>query len=463
MKYLSIIISIIVITLPLLLLGKISLIAIFSFYLIALIVNFMLWMLISSKKIGISFVIILIFSLLFFYIAPILQLVEDNQFLINTLRLDVFQIFLVNGMIFIFLFFYNLFYLAKDERKIKTYMYVSKDSTSTIFNVLFFCSILISGWAISDISLSMLITIDVPEEEDLIKNLFKQKIIFLIPFVTLSIYLSDNLKSRSLMIVFALLLMVFITKNPIFDRRNSLGPIYLSLISIAFPYLVSNVKNFFIFIFSILVIAFPASSVLTHHDPSNWWDVLSSNLIFEEITGHFTDMHYDAWANFVGAVDYVEKKNIHYGSQTLGSLMFYVPRSIWPEKPISSGQLLGEYLSRYYQLWFENISFPFPAEGYIDFGLPGVILFAILLAWYSRRIDILSKINDNALTRISSIYFSIFLVFILRGSLLPGVAYGVGAYIAIKIVPFILSKLLPSKSYLKKIRLFAKSRNLSNL
>jgi hypothetical protein len=463
MKYLSILISIIIVTLPLLIVGKIALIGIFSFYLIAWGIIFMLWMLISSKKVGISFVITLIFFLLFFYIAPILQLSKDNNFLVNTIRVDIFQIFIVNGMTFIFLLFYNLFYFLNGRHKIKTFIYVRKDSIPTIYFALVFCSFLISGWAISEINLSMLININMPEDEDLIMNLFKQKIIFLIPFLTLSIYLSDNLKNRSFIIVAILLLMVFLTKNPIFDRRNSLGPIYLTLICIAYPFLVSSSKNFFIFIFGILVIAFPSSSVFTHYDPSNWWEVLSSNLIFEEITGHFTDIHYDAWANFVGAVDYVEKKNFHYGLQTIGSLLFFVPRSFWAEKPISSGQLLGEYLSRNYQLWFENISFPFPAEGYIDFGLPGVILFAIALAWYSRRIDVLANINDNAIIKISSIYFSIFLLFILRGSLLPATAYGIGAYLAITVVPFIFSKLWPRQFNFKKIRLFVKSRSPNNL
>ena len=166
--------------------------------------------------------------------------------------------------------------------------------------------------------------------------------------------------------------MVFLTKNPFFDRRNSLGPIYLTIACIAFPYIISNTKNFFIFLFTILIIAFPASSIFTHHDPSNWGDVLTSNLLFEEISGHFVNMHYDAWANFVGTVDYVEKMGYQFGGQALGSLLFYVPRSLWLEKPISSGQTLGEYLSQYYQLWFENISCPFPAEGYLQCYLPGI-------------------------------------------------------------------------------------------
>ncbi len=457
MLYTSAIISVIIIFLPLLIVGNFALIGIFSFYVLASILIFMLWRLIFFKRVGISFIIIFIFFLLFFYIAPILQLYKDSEFLVNTVRVEELQILVVNGMNFIFLFFYNLFYFRKNYEK-KALLALGNGATQAIFPAFFIFSIIISAWAISEVDLVRLIIIDVPEDNDLIMSLIKNKLIFLLPFFTFALYLNNNLRNRSFVIAMCLLLLVILTKNPLFDRRNSLGPVYLTLICIAFPYFIATTRNFFIFIFTILVVAFPASSIFTHRDPFTWVEVLSTELIFEEIIGHFTDMHYDAWSNFVGAVDYVEKTGHNYGLQMLGSLLFYVPRSFWPEKPISSGQLLGEYLSRNYQLWFENISFPFPAEGYIDFGLLGVILFAIGLAWYSRRLDFFVSKRGDTINQISSIYFSIFLLFVLRGSLLPAVAYGVSAYLAINVLPFILSFLLPRKRDIaKNIRVLAKN------
>jgi hypothetical protein len=444
MIYISLPISVIIILFPLLITGKATWVIVISFYLVAPPIIFMLWKLIYSKIAGISFATTFLFFLLFFYIAPILQLEGNTDFLINTLPVQERQIFFVNGMISIFLFFYAIFYFRRSNDNVVNHVGIREDRLKIILPILGVFSFAVSIWALSEINLLQLIITEPDDDQDLITALIKHKVIFLIPFLTLAIYLRINLGGRNFTIIIILLVMVFLTKNPFFDRRNSLGPIYLTLVCIAFPYITSNAKNFFIFLFTILVIAFPASSIFTHHDPSNWGDILTSNLLFEEISGHFVNMHYDAWANFVGTVDYVEKTGYKVGVQALGSLLFYVPRAVWLGKPISSGQTLGEYLSQYYQLWFQNISCPFPAEGYIDFGPLGVIIFAIALAWYTRRLDMLVTSN-NTITKISAIYFSLFLLFVLRGSLLPAVAYGVGAYLAIIVVPRVLSYFMPGR------------------
>lgn len=444
MIHITLLIAAAILAFPAVIAEKADLIVTSSFYFVTPLLIFMLWKVMFSKRTGIAFATTFVFFLLFFYVAPILQIGNNQDFLLNTLPIRNQQVLLVNGMTSAFLAAYIAFYFRTSPRKPITLIKISEDRLQSIFPILAACSMAIAAWGLSGINLLELIIREPSGDQDLMGILVKHKVIFLLPFLVASIYFVKNNGNTRLLIVLALLLMVMVTKNPFYDRRNSLGPIYLTLLCIALPYLVSTTRRFFLFLFTTLVIAFPASSIFTHHPPTDWAEVLTSNLLFEEISGHFVNMHYDAWANFVGTVDYVEKMGYQMGGQIAGSLLFYAPRSLWPNKPVSSGQALGEYLSQNYQLWFENISCPLPAEGYIDFGVIGVVFFAIGLAWYTRRLDLLLG-SSNTINKISAIYFSLFLLFVLRGSLLPAVAYGVGAYLAITAAPYLLSYLLPSR------------------
>ena len=189
-----------------------------------------------------------------------------------------------------------------------------------------------------------------------------------------------------------------------------------------------------------LLFIFPILSIFINNPIESWVDVFTLENVLIEIQGHFLDMHYDAWANFIASLQYVETEGVRLGQQILGALLFFVPRDIWADKPIASGQMLGEYLVLYYNLWFTNISFPLPAEGYVDFGIFGLILYAALLGYYSRRLDYFIN-HGSFVDRTSALYFTFYLLFVLRGSFLPAFAYGAGAYVAINCLPAILSRL----------------------
>jgi hypothetical protein len=64
-----------------------------------------------------------------------------------------------------------------------------------------------------------------------------------------------------------------------------------------------------------------------------------------------------------------------------------VPRKIWENKPISSGEFIGNYLRDTYgnKYSFTNLSNPYVSEGYLNFGILGVIMFAIFLAFFMSR------------------------------------------------------------------------------
>lgn len=79
----------------------------------------------------------------------------------------------------------------------------------------------------------------------------------------------------------------------------------------------------------------------------------------------------------------VANNYITWGYQLLGCLFFFVPRSIWPSKPIGSGYLTA-HENNYF---FDNLSMNYLGEGYINFGLFGVILFAFIIARINASFD----------------------------------------------------------------------------
>jgi len=135
----------------------------------------------------------------------------------------------------------------------------------------------------------------------------------------------------------------------------------------------------------------------------------------------FYAAHFDAYENFASAV---EGNFISHGEQLLGSLLFFVPRLIWSDKPVGSGYEMASQFG--YQ--FKNISMPFLGEGYVNFGIVGVVLFAVLIGYSMAKLDSVfgSRVRANGKVNYSTAiyYFMIGAIFfLLRGDLMSSVAY----------------------------------------
>jgi hypothetical protein len=82
---------------------------------------------------------------------------------------------------------------------------------------------------------------------------------------------------------------------------------------------------------------------------------------------------------------FTSTNGVTFGFQLLGALLFWIPRSIWVDKPIGSGELVAEY-SGYS---FTNIASPLWAEAYINAGLVGVILaffaYGVITSWLQNQ------------------------------------------------------------------------------
>lgn len=109
---------------------------------------------------------------------------------------------------------------------------------------------------------------------------------------------------------------------------------------------------------------------------------------------------YDAYVMLLRTIRYVKTEGITWGMQLLSVILFWIPRSLWPSKGVGSGAMVISYQGGE----FTNVSCPIIGEGYINFGIVGVILFAIAAAILVRKIDYLNlHLNNYKLSSMNNI------------------------------------------------------------
>ncbi|WP_168098971.1 O-antigen polymerase [Thermotoga sp. RQ7] len=405
----------------------------------------------KNSPYSISNATILGFFYSFFWLAPYIQL--TNRRFPNTMPFDDELIILTNLVITLFIFAYCFTrFLLKDYRIVPFSSHHLNIEPSTIFlKAIFLISILISF-----LLLPMVIKLFVNREwliEKQSLSLIVRNFLFSIPtfpIFYLSTYKSyfarklGAIKYNMLLIISIFMLLLF--ANPITGKRNLIGPIYLSVL---FLWLRSKkwlLHSFFIIVI-VLTVLFPLTKSFTHSSLtigsfSKAFLRMESYNIYKELQG----LDFDAWSMLMAGIDYIRKYEITYGRQILGVLLFWIPRSQWTNKPVGSGHLVAEkLLMKQYAMWFTNLSFPLPAEGLINFGLIGVIMFAIFLGVVSRYLDTLQ--NTEGYLRTLSIFTAFYLIYVLRGDLMSSFAYYVGRILGMYVVPLTIKKIMRAILY----------------
>lgn len=402
----------------------------------------------------------IVFGYLFFFIAPISQVysgIFPNNYPINPIAISKLNVYIFIWNI-IFLYFYQFF---KKKYNINNISFWTINENKSKNNPLYIISLLIIVFLIVfsqiDYIMDKLIFHDEGNIEfSIMKKLIINKTLFTITLSGLIfslIYLKNrnNLNINFLLIsisfIFFFLLFVLV-KNPMIEKRNALGPLFITLLIFSKPILFNSNKKIFSFLFGVMVIIFPLASILTHSRSGlksilNTPSKLIDNIKSYDILGEFNTLHYDAYSNALATMDFVSNHGITYGKQFIGGIFFFIPRSIWDSKPESTGKFIGQYLMSNYKMWFDNLSNPFLSEGIINFGFLGIIIFPILLAWFITKM-LQWQYSNDLLKQIVAIYFSIHLIFFLRGDFTNGWAYFVGTFIGIYIIPKIIIHIINS-------------------
>lgn len=390
-----------------------------------------------------------IFTLFFFGIAPVLQYYDKIRFLNEPIISD--EVLLQTSLIILILTIsFNIFYFWFYSRSIGSSVEVKINNLSRLcindkgfkkelnilfISVSFFCLFMLL-W-VNNFNFMRLVFRG-GEYASLSRNYSGNKSITLLCnqfFRPLSltlfiIYYMYNKKNR---VVSVLLFFLFlITCFPTGLARNATAGFYLPLLLLFSP--LFQKKNMFVSIMigGILLI-FP---FLNNFRSFNANTKLSLGLDYDM----FTELHFDAYKTFCRVINL---DLITYGEQLLGVLFFFVPRSIWLQKPQSSGQLHADVLN----LSFKNLAFTYYAEGYINFGYIGVLMFLFIIAYLSAKLDRIYwgfKKSKSFFNVIYVMILSMFL-FILRGDLMNGYAYTFGTVITSILTYYILVRLMKFK------------------
>jgi hypothetical protein len=203
--------------------------------------------------------------------------------------------------------------------------------------------------------------------------------------------------------------LLLLTVNPISSARYSVGTVLFALAVYAGA-VVTPLRTRITLVGTIVafIFLFPLADAF-RVGPVD----LTRNGFFGEYAGN---ADYDAFWQIANAHSYVLDGLVQFGQQALGSLFFWVPRSIWPDKPIDTGILLAQY--RGYS--FDNLSAPLWAEFLVNGGIPFLIVGFLLVGFALRAMDVrlLPAFHAAGYWAIVGAIFPVYMTILLRGSLL---------------------------------------------
>lgn len=378
-----------------------------------------------------------LFTLFFLGIAPLLQFYSSSSFF-GARKLSEREYYYMNLLILLILFtyqtFYSIFYLKKinlgyaqllQRFLIDKKLVTSQISLLVILSLLSFFLVFMAN----NFNLMSMLFRGGAFKETVLESKSSSLIIFRFfqPLSMMCLLYYMLSPSHKKVITFVLFLLTLITCSPLGMARFSAAALYIPLVLVAIPFI--RKKNVFSLSFILgLLVVFPFLNNFRYYTPGNDIKIRLDMNMF--VAGDF-----DSYQNF--AIVFFEDI-ITYGRQLLGALLFWVPRSIWPNKPIGSGAFVANQQGYY----FDNVSCNFFAEGYINFGIMGIFLFAILLAYATARTDkyYWKIVANNKNNYFQVIYFVLIgmLFFILRGDLMSSFAYTVGFLLSIILVQFMM-------------------------
>ena len=389
--------------------------------------------------------VVFIFNWLFLDLAPKVQLINMPQHLINTSTVTIDGVAWTNLVCALFMIAFTLFYAFLSKRAevppptdAAPIAARQEFAPGAVLLALVVC-ILVVGLAAPSAYASV-----EKLEAATPATLVVHRFLLFLPTATLLILLHETVRSgRKVLfsracVLLLLLVLVLITENPYTEKRNAIGPVYIALLLVLFQNWFAIGSRRLLLLVGGMVVVFPAIAVFTHNKQQALMDV-SLNQFSEQIADHYFSINYDSWANVYTAVEVVKVHGMQWGHQLLGSLLFFVPSSIWSAKPLATGIFLADYLIANYSMWFTNLSAPLAAEGYLDFGPGGVVAYAGAMAWFVVFLNRQSRRRDTWVAFPMATYASVFLMIVLRGSLMIALGFGAAAFLSFRLATALLS------------------------
>jgi hypothetical protein len=386
-------------------------------------------------------IVVFIFNWLFLDLAPKIQLLSMPSRLVNTSPVSVDNVAMTNFACGLFIVTFTFCYAFIGRRApapaaVAAAPSGGDDSASpreplSAFGValaVLSCVVVVAAAAPAAYA-----SVDAPTTSPAV--LVMKRFLLFLPSATLLILVNETVGSgRKLLfsrvcVLLLLLVLVLITENPYTEKRNALGPLYLCLILTALQHWLGSQNRRMILLVAGMVLVFPAISVFTHNHHQSLSGIEWSEF-GNRIEQYYFSINYDAWANIYTAVEIVKAHGVQWGHQLAGSLLFFVPSSLWTSKPLATGIYLANYLISHYSMWFTNLSAPLVAEGYLDFGLVGVVLYGAATAGMVVLFNGVARRAANWMSLPMALYASLFLMFLLRGSLMVALGFASATFLS---------------------------------
>lgn len=386
--------------------------------------------LIKTDEIGYSIDdMIWIFMLTFMVIAPTLQY-SANKFPWGNELIDNSNIVYANLVVLIFMVSFIIF---KKYYKIKNYKrfakYVVFNNDKLVLNLSFIFSIICSFYIVYKVGFANLFSrstnvLDVNSSSFALIVNTSFRAFPIIAFSIHYIYKDINGRFYSKVKIIILALLFILVNFPTGIARYQMATVYLG----CFLVIKKRLKNKYFFKYIILfglLFIFPIINIFRNN---TFTDVLSLNISFSNPSESFLSGDFDSYSMLIRSIKYTALYGLTMGNQLLGNILFFIPRSLWINKPIGSGAFIADHFG-----WdFTNVSCPFIGEAIINFGIIGVIIFAIVLAYIIKILNFRYKkiiIEGNkkiAIIRILYPFIIGFIFFIMRGDLLSSLSYMIG-------------------------------------
>lgn len=357
------------------------------------------------------------YNLIFNFFAPMIQYLTNYKMWAHEAEINSY---LSANLLILFSFIiYKLIYKKVTKKNINVDNKFSLNSPNIYLIIMFIISIICYGLAIKQIGFLGMLSRAENSYNFSTDSTINTIITHLIKCIPVYTFLLFFLKKRKLNLWSMILLIIIVMLNfPTSTTRFWMGAIFIGLFLLLFHKLVNIGRVYDILILVIFTIFFPMLYVFKFHDINYF---LENGIQLDSITESFNSVDYDAYSMIYRAVEYVDDYDVVYGKQVFGSIFFLIPRGIWPTKPYPTGELIASAQGQSYT----NLSCPFIAEGYVNFGIFGVIIFQIILAMICSKLDrIYWTRNDKSIyLKILYPFLMGFLIYFLRGALHPAIVY----------------------------------------
>lgn len=387
--------------------------------------------------------VFLYFNLFFLCIAPLMQYISGINLWNYKLSSSVYNY--TNILILIWILVFELFQTIfakkyRKKRKLVTYEVKYKRKVLLLLEVL---TVLCLGYMIKSVSFTGLfvrsdnyLNLDSAATIQIVMGLCRS-----VPVYTaIYAYYYTKMKKKNWMIVAFPLFATVLLNFPTSVARYWLAIVYIGLLLVVYEKKFRS-RTFDFIIIIIFVIVFPVFQLFKW----NGLEILSNiNVVTDKLSAIYNNADFDAYSMFARTILYVKENGLDLGRQWLSIIFFIIPRSIWTSKPFPTGQLISSEQGQD----FTNLSCPLIAEGYLAFGIVGIIILSALFSWISCYMDFAKMKNGyNEQSILNFIYpFLIGIyIYLQRGSVQPAVVYTFSFYVFI-IGFYISSKLLQNIS-----------------